>query len=371
MLWLDTILEIFLRHGDLAALERDVAEQLGRGRAFVPGACDGAERDACILVVVHPDTGLELRLPAEIVLVRDDGLGLSLDGGSAAVAATLRDFLEANAAATSSPSCTTEPPCPVAHDRAPLEELGPVADDRASLEELGPVAHDRASLEELGPVAHDRASLEELGLVAHDRASLEELGPVVHDRAPLEELGPVPLAGDARAEDRALTSAPESPRMAAAEPDDVESPTDAGARGSADDEPARPELLHERLRGLNAQEQHRLARGGTLPERVQLERMYGPAVWEALLQNGRITTPEVARIAKKGTLPRPLIELIGASAAWVAAPEVQRALLSNPRASATVITKVLRAMSRSDLQKVPQQTAYPQSVRLAAKKILG
>ena len=38
--------------------------------------------------------------------------------------------------------------------------------------------------------------------------------------------------------------------------------------------------------------------------------MYGKNVWEALLRNPRLTAPEVARIARMGQLPRPLIEII-------------------------------------------------------------
>jgi hypothetical protein len=98
--------------------------------------------------------------------------------------------------------------------------------------------------------------------------------------------------------------------------------------------------------------------------------MYGPNVWETLLKNPRLTIPEVARIARKGTLPRPLVELIAAGTAWLAAGEVQRALLSNPRSTSPVIEKIFRVMPRRDLARVPQQTAYPMSVRLAAKKLL-
>lgn len=129
--------------------------------------------------------------------------------------------------------------------------------------------------------------------------------------------------------------------------------------------------LLERLRGLSAVEQQRLAASGTLSERIALERMYGPNVWETLLRNPRTTLPEVARIGRKGTLPRPLVEAIAANAAWLAAGEVQRALLSNPRSSPAVVEKVLRAMSRNDLQLVMQQTAYPVGVRQAAKKLLA
>ncbi len=104
------------------------------------------------------------------------------------------------------------------------------------------------------------------------------------------------------------------------------------ARGADDDE-REPVHLHERIRTLSGPEQLKMAANGTLTERVALERMYGPSVWETLLKNPRMTIPEVARIARKGTLPRTLVEMIGAAAAWLAAGEVQRALLSNPRAT--------------------------------------
>ncbi len=139
---------------------------------------------------------------------------------------------------------------------------------------------------------------------------------------------------------------------------------------SADDEKLALSL-QERIRSLTPVEQQRLAAAGTLSERTALERMYGPSVWETLLRNARLTVPEVARIGRKGTLPRPLVDVIAANPSWLAAPEVQRALLSNPRSSPVVVEKVLRGMARSDLQLVPQQTAYPGTVREAAKRMLG
>jgi hypothetical protein len=129
--------------------------------------------------------------------------------------------------------------------------------------------------------------------------------------------------------------------------------------------------VQERIRSLSNVEQQRLAAAGTLSERIVLERMYGASVWETLLRNSRLTIPEVARIGRKGTVPRPLIDIIAANPSWLAASEVQRALLANPRCSPTVVEKVLRALSRNDLQLVPQQTAYPAAVRQAAKKLLG
>jgi hypothetical protein len=146
-------------------------------------------------------------------------------------------------------------------------------------------------------------------------------------------------------------------------------PEERGERGEREGE--RAATGHDSLRGLSSAEQQRMAASAGLSERIALERMYGPNVWETLLRNPRLTIPEVARIARKGTLPRPLVDVIAAAASWLAAPEVQRALLSNPRASAAVVSKILHAMPRNDLARVPQQTAYPTTVRAAAKKLLG
>lgn len=135
--------------------------------------------------------------------------------------------------------------------------------------------------------------------------------------------------------------------------------------------PPEDSTLQERIRHLTPVAQAKLAATGSMPERLALERTFGPNVWEPLLGNPRITIPEVARIARKGTLPRPLVETIAGHKQWLAAPEVQRALLGNPRTSAAIATKVLMVMSRADLVLVPQQTSYPQTVRMQARKMLG
>ena len=152
-----------------------------------------------------------------------------------------------------------------------------------------------------------------------------------------------------------------APAQDAPDAPDAESETDE--RGA--------QSLQERIRGLSLTEQQRMASGGSMQERIVLERTFGANVWEALLGNPRLTIPEVAKIARKGTLPRPLVENIAGHPSWLAAPEVQRALLGNPRTTAEIVTRVLRSMSRGELVLVPQQTAYPQGVRAQAKKLLG
>ena len=129
--------------------------------------------------------------------------------------------------------------------------------------------------------------------------------------------------------------------------------------------------VHERLRGLNLAAQIKLATSGELHERIVLERLYGKNVWETLLRNPRLTAPEVSRIARYGSLPRVLLEVILANNAWLQVPEVRRALLSNPRLGTDQIVKVLRLVPKHELRLAAVQTAYPHAVRNAAKMLIG
>jgi hypothetical protein len=128
--------------------------------------------------------------------------------------------------------------------------------------------------------------------------------------------------------------------------------------------------VQERLRGLSAAEQQKLARTGEMNERKVLERLYGKNVWEALLKNPRLTPPEAARIARMGALPQPLLEIILANRAWLSAPIVRRALLANRRLTRDGIMTVLRATPKSELRLMPKQMGYPPAVREAAAKLL-
>jgi hypothetical protein len=127
---------------------------------------------------------------------------------------------------------------------------------------------------------------------------------------------------------------------------------------------------HERMRKLSVTEQQKIARQGELSDRVMLERLYGKAVWEGLLHNPRLTIPEVARMANKGTMPRPQLDFILDNASWVAQGAVRRALLGNPRVSTEGILKILRAMPKHELKAMVKSTAYSAQVREHARKLL-
>ena len=142
------------------------------------------------------------------------------------------------------------------------------------------------------------------------------------------------------------------------------------------DDSRRPERssgqnAYERLRSLPWADQQKIAREGDLTERIAVERLCGKAVWEFLLTNPRIGVAEVARMACKGALPKPLIEQIVANGSWLANAQVRRGLLTNPRLGREQIARVLRAMPKHELKLAPKQSIYPTTVRETARKLLG
>lgn len=131
-----------------------------------------------------------------------------------------------------------------------------------------------------------------------------------------------------------------------------------------------PRNIHERLRGLTLAQQVKKAHTGETSERIILERMYGKNVWDPILRNPRVTTAEVARIARMGALPKPQLELICTNSVWLQIPEIRRALLSNPRLSVDQIMRVVRLLPKHELKLAVSQPSYPQPVRSAAKRVL-
>ena len=129
--------------------------------------------------------------------------------------------------------------------------------------------------------------------------------------------------------------------------------------------------LHQRLRGLTLAEAVKRALSTDPTERMLLERMYGKNVWEPLLRNPRITVPEVTRIARMGTLPRPLVEVIVSNGAWIQIPEIRRALLSNGRLALDQILRVLRVMPKPELKTTGSTASYSHAVRDAAKRLFA
>jgi hypothetical protein len=128
--------------------------------------------------------------------------------------------------------------------------------------------------------------------------------------------------------------------------------------------------VHEKVRKLTPPAREKLARTGSLAERVALERAFGASIWDGLLENGQITGAEIAKIAKNGMAPATTLSRIVANAGWLSKPEVRRALLANSRLPAALVERVLRSLPQAELRLVPSQAAYPPGVRATARRLL-
>jgi hypothetical protein len=343
---------------------------------FVPG-CALRLAQECDLMVCGANH--RLVLPARVVYVDEHrGAGLELVGFShdmKARLAELEPMLRPTLPSLEPPVVVESPPQPddslldlaIAEDEhhtepvplVVLDALEALEDDLA-LQLLDPVDGD--PLPEGDPEAGHRA--DPAGSPDHFD-DLEEFSATA-DTAAFYAAD----VGDSRDTVRGL-----SPLYAAAdglEPADAQGDAEDATGSRRRRETTRPfaRNVHERLRGLNLAAQLKLAVTGELHERIVLERLYGKNVWETLLRNPRLTAPEVARIARYGSLPRVLLEIIVGNNAWLQIPEVRRALLSNPRLGTDQVVKVLRLTPKHELKLAAIQTAYPAAVRNAAKMML-
>jgi hypothetical protein len=128
--------------------------------------------------------------------------------------------------------------------------------------------------------------------------------------------------------------------------------------------------LHDRIRALEPGERDVMARQGSLPERVALERCYGGSVWEGLLHNPQITPREVLRMARSTSLPGTLINLVVANRAWMSDAAINQALLQNPRLSGAHLARVLEPLPQADVARIAEQSSLRMQVRQAAKRLV-
>lgn len=303
---------------DEAALRREYDANLRHGRAFIAGA-SGVERLApCTLQLMRSDTFDMLELDAQVVLVSDSEAmrGVAVQLTSANWRQLLASFVGVELA-------TKEPPKAQPAPEPPPSEPPPT-----------------------------RRAPE---VTARD----SEEPPAITPRV---SVSPALLAG---AKDPAASERePAQPAVAPAEGDDDEDSEKSGNREYSE--------RRQRIRNMSVADRGRVAHGSSLEDRVLLERIFGSSVWEMLLRSSTLTPPEVANIARKGSLSVPLIELVADNPNWIRQDVVRRALLNNPRIPPHTIMKVLHAVPRNELKIMAEgATTYPAKVRSALQTLKG
>ena len=425
--------ELRMTFADQAGLAHELQQNLRHGRAFLYQRTEIPVLSECTLVLVHPDREEELRLPAQVVMVSAGGVGVSLASGYltqldrleafAAASPTLHTLVPAPSTATNpetaheyeheyepeqatvipgepleaadldpiqttwvpeAPSQTHEPLQVPVHAPLPALDVEPAAasggvdpDDRPT---YIPGDHELAAAGlPTAATMGDVLSMPPTAARAPTAAYLEIGAPAPE---PMDEASFADVEQELAAESGRPTQAgavtepppPEAAEACAEYPDGVEEEELNSDVMTPSGRPVRQELQsenrQERLRSLNAAQQLQVARTGELADRIAVERLYGKQVWEALLHNPRLSIPEVARIARKGTVPKPLLEVILDNASWIKADAVRRALLSNPKLSPDAVLKLLRATPKHELKMIEKGTAYGAAVRESARKLL-
>jgi hypothetical protein len=354
--------ELRMSFADRAALVHELDSNLKLGRAFLLGASAVEVLADCVLVLVHPEDGHEIGLAGQVVMVSDSepmrGLGIQLRPFDPAVVQAIEAFIAGDRSARGTAELARADRSEVAADADPAHEDSD--GDARRLDSGGePRNAAQADVLEDESLSSDQDHQQE--------EELDEYGEEYEPPYPEDD----ELAAEDQHEGEARHTADgdgERGDEQDGEPGADDGCADEGRECGADlqKQPRR----HERLRKLNVTQQYKLARSGELNDRVLLERMYGKGVWEGLLQNPKLTLPEVARIARKGSVPRPLIEQIVENNGWIQSPLVRRALLSNPRVSGEGILKLLRITPRHELKVIYKTTTYSTQVREAARKVL-
>lgn len=314
--------ELRMTFADADALGREFESNLRLGRAFLPGASGVEVLSDCTLVLVHPADANELALPAQVVMVSDSpgfsGVGIELrpfDGNARErIASFVRGGREG------SPSVTAA----VAEAPAVTESVAVTETESAAETDADAVSSS----------ATDSDSDSDASADADEDAD------------------------------------PDSASDADSEPETEDEDGDGDEGETEEPDVQAQAAIMERMRSLSQVERQKLARRGELQERVLLERLYEKEVWNLLLHNPRITLPEIARIARKRSVPRNLLEQIVDNAAWIQTSLVRRALLGNPRIGPDSIQKLIRATPRHELKMMAKSTGYSLAVRDAARKAL-
>lgn len=374
---LRAVMQIFAEFDSHEALVREFQNNLAKARAFVVGSYEVTERERVEFVLIHPVTGEWLPLQAEVVYIAPSdqaAVGLEILEWTAERTALIQSFVDS----TSVEVISLVSPASIERERFELTAATPHVTGALSPEpELSP----GISLSSLNLSHHP--GIRDADEPADEDPFVEE--PAFYGEAepglPLEEdlnrgtAAFAPEVTELSIDEDAAVNEEERDESEEREPndwvDDDSAPHSESNPPSSRLSQPPPKNVQERVRKLNMREREAMARGGTLTERVALERAYGAVVWDGLLANAALTGPEVARIAKNGNATVPHLTLIVSNPTWLAKSEVRRALLTNPRLTPPQIERVLRALPPAELKQLPKQTAYAPKVRAVAMKMLS
>lgn len=132
----------------------------------------------------------------------------------------------------------------------------------------------------------------------------------------------------------------------------------------------REERLSNRIKKLTVSEKVKFALRGNSEVRGLLSRDGNKLVALAVLENPKITEPEVEAMARSRSSMEDALREIAKKKEWVKNYQIQLALASNPKTPVGVSMKLVQGLKKRDLQHLEKNKNVPDAVRNTAKKFL-
>lgn len=132
----------------------------------------------------------------------------------------------------------------------------------------------------------------------------------------------------------------------------------------------REDRLINRIQRLSVAEKIRFAMRGNKEIRSILLKDSNRMVVLSVLDNPKITEPEVEAVARSRSIMEDALRAIAKDREWMKSYTIQLALVTNPKTPVAISMKFVPGMKKKDLQLLEKNRNVPEGVRAAAKKAL-
>jgi len=138
------------------------------------------------------------------------------------------------------------------------------------------------------------------------------------------------------------------------------------------EQPAEKDLpLSSRIQRLPLPEKIRLALTGDKDARALLCRDPSKVVLAALLQNPRLSDPEILQMARDRNLPEEILSELVRRKEWIKKYPVRLALVQNPKLPLPSALKLLGTLRDPDLRKIARSKDVPSQIAAGARRTLA
>ena len=130
----------------------------------------------------------------------------------------------------------------------------------------------------------------------------------------------------------------------------------------------RPPIV--RIRRLNVRERMQLATKADRIERAILLRDASPQVLMGLLTNPRVGSDDIIQIIRNPQVSPGVLDRLTRERRWLANPEIQKALVRNPKTPSPIALRLIESLPTEELRKLAKiQSGLRENLRKAALRV--